>query len=109
MSKVRILHLITGLPIGGAEKVLLDLCANLDEEKFENCVVGLNDERDFFEAFEEVASFVTTLDMPKTPAGFFDALGKIDNLIADYGITVLHAHMFHPVVFALIEKIRRKK
>ncbi|OQX73157.1 MAG: hypothetical protein B6D59_06420 [Campylobacteraceae bacterium 4484_4] len=108
MSKVKIMHLITGLPIGGAEKVLLDLCSHLDKRAFETYVVGLNDERDFFDAFKRAATSVVTLDMQKTPAGFLKAAGEIDHIIERYGIDILHAHMFHPIIFAYLAKIRHR-
>ena len=43
-NKIKVLHIITGLPIGEAKKVLLDLSSNLNKEIITPFVIGLNDE-----------------------------------------------------------------
>ncbi len=107
MSKIRILHIITGLPIGGAEKVLLDLCRHLDHETIENHIVGLNDERAFFPQFQEAAASVTTLDMTKSLSGALDAAKALLALAERHRIDIVHAHMFHPIIFAYLLKMKR--
>ncbi len=103
---INVLHLITGLPIGGAEKVLLDLCANLDKEKITNHVIGLNDEKDFTEDFKENGVFVENLNMTKTPKSLIQTASYINKYIKKHDIQILHVHMFHPLIFALISKIK---
>ncbi len=106
---INILHLITGLPIGGAEKVLLDLCINLDKKRFTNFVIGLNDEKDFTLDFKKNGIFVKNLNMKKKPKSFMQTALYINRFIEDHDIHILHAHMFHPLVFAFIAKLKYSK
>ena len=43
MKPIRVTHIITGLSIGGAEKVLLRLLRDMDTDGFENNVISLTD------------------------------------------------------------------
>ncbi len=109
MKKIRVLQLITGLPIGGAEKVLLDLCTNLDQSKVEIFVIGLNDEDNLKKDFEAEGIFVEMLNMKKTPSNLIKVYKKLDQFIQEHEIDIVHAHMFHPLVFAYLLKMKRHK
>lgn len=109
MEKINILHLITGLPIGGAEKVLLDLCSNLDKEAINNHVIGLNDEADFTEDFIQSEIHVENLDMTKNFKSFLATAQTVNQYIKVHNIHILHVHMFHPLIFAFIAKIKHPK
>ncbi len=109
MKKIRVLQLITGLSIGGAEKVLLDLCGTLDRNKIETFVIGLNDEDDLKEDFESKGIYVQMLDMKKTPANLFKVYKVLAQFIQEHEIDIIHAHMFHPLVFAYLLKMKNPK
>ena len=109
MKKIRVLQLITGLPIGGAEKVLLDLCINLDKSRVEPFVIGLNNEDDFKKDFELEGVFVEILNMKKTPKSLIEVYKKLARFVKVYEIDIIHAHMFHPLVFAYMMKIKNPK
>lgn len=108
-NRIRVLHIITGLPIGGAEKVLLDLCTHLNPEIITPFVIGLNDEIDLMKDFLEQDIWVKPLNMKKNPKGFFNAKEEIDTIIKEQQIDIIHAHMFHPLVFAYTAKKRNPK
>ena len=38
MNKIKLLHIISRIDIGGAEKQLLTLVSNLDKEKYDICI-----------------------------------------------------------------------
>lgn len=103
------LQLITGLPIGGAEKVLLDLCSTLDRSKVETFVIGLNDEDSFKKDFESEGIYVKILNMKKTPGNLFKVYKVLSQFVQEHEIDVIHAHMFHPLVFAYLLKMKRHK
>jgi glycosyltransferase involved in cell wall biosynthesis len=109
MKKIRVLQLITGLPIGGAEKVLLDLCSNLDRSKIKIFVIGLNNEEDFKEDFESQGIYVQMLNMRRTPKSFIEVYKKLAQFIKEQEIDIVHAHMFHPLVFAYMLKMKNPK
>ena len=44
LSKMKILHIITGLDTGGAEMMLFKLLSGFDRSQFQNCVISLRDQ-----------------------------------------------------------------
>ncbi len=106
---IKVLHIITGLPIGGAEKVLLDLCTNLNKDTVKNHVIALNDEADFSEDFKKNGIAVTNLNMKKNPKSFLNTTKYINNYIKEKDIKILHLHMFHPLIFAFFSKLKYPK
>jgi len=108
MKKVNVLQLITGLPIGGAEKVLLDLCSHLDRSRIALYVIGLNDEEHLKGDFESQGIFVQMLKMKKTPTGLLRVLRELTAFVDARRIDVIHAHMFHPLLLACLLKMKRR-
>jgi glycosyltransferase involved in cell wall biosynthesis len=96
------------LATGGAEKVLSDLCRNFDHNKYNIYVVALDDKNDFITEFKDVNIDVINLNMKKTPTSFYKAFTKISHIVKSNCIDVIHAHMFHPLVFANIMKIQNR-
>ena len=109
MKKRNVLQLITGLPIGGAEKVLLDLCTHLDRSKVEPFVVGLNDEDDLKQDFESQGITVEMLKMKKTPTGLLKAYRDLAEFVDRHEIDLIHAHMFHPLLLACLLKMKKRR
>jgi glycosyltransferase involved in cell wall biosynthesis len=107
MKKIRVLQLITGLPIGGAEKVLLDLCTHLDSTKIDIFVLGLNDEDHLKDDFETKGIFTKILYMQRTLKSFMATYHTLGQFIQEHNINIIHAHMFHPLVFAYLLKIKK--
>jgi len=107
MKKIKILQLITGLPIGGAEKVLLDLCTHLDQNKMDIFVIGLNNEDHLKNDFEMKGISTKILHMKKTLKSFIKTYHILTLFIQKHEIDIIHAHMFHPLVFAYLLKIKR--
>jgi len=109
MKKIKVLQLITGLPIGGAEKVLLDLCSHLDQSQTDIFVIGLNNENDLKKDFETEGIFVKILNMKKNPVSFIKTYNELVQFIQEHQIDIIHAHMFHPLVFAYLLKLKNQK
>lgn len=53
MKKIKLLHIISRLDIGGAEKQLLSLVSNLDKEKYDVCVAYFEGEGELRKEFEK--------------------------------------------------------
>jgi len=109
MGNMKILQLITGLPIGGAEKVLLDLCRHLDSDMIDSYVVGLNHEDTMNWEFEKAGIFVKNLNMKRDIKGMFKSLYELNALVVEEKIEIIHTHMFHPLIFAYLLKLRHPK
>lgn len=95
MRKLRVLHLITRLPIGGAERMLLGVLRNLDPSRFESIVCCIQDRG-------ELAEEVETLGIPVHALGLME-LGGFDrrvvpalrHLIREQKVGLIHSHLYH--------------
>jgi len=94
MSKIRVLHLITELNVGGAEKALVRLLALLNRGRFDPTVACL------FGGDGPVAADIRALDIPVVDLGMtakwrWDALWRLYRLLRQERPTILHTWMFH--------------
>ena len=51
LRKNNILFLTTGLGLGGAERVVLDICKNIDKQRFNFCVIGISTQKELLSEF----------------------------------------------------------
>lgn len=65
MARIKVTHIITSLLMGGAEKVLLRLIQNMDDERFENEVIALTTVGPLADQFEKSGIKVTVLGFSK--------------------------------------------
>lgn len=68
MKRIKITHIITGLSIGGAEKVLLRLLRNMDRDRFDNSVISLTDLGPLAKPLIEAGIHVTAINFLKGSA-----------------------------------------
>ncbi len=109
MKKLNVLHLTTAFVVGGAEKVILDLCLHLDKEQFNPSVIGLASYDDMLPEYHDRGIRAEKLDMKKTPGEFMRVLRYLDSYIKENQIDILHAHLFHPLPFATFLKLRNPR
>lgn len=101
-----VLQLITGMGVGGAERVVMELANNLDcSENIRSIVVVLNSNR------REMLDQYTIRDFPiwemgtkLNPWSFIRTLRDISRIIRAEAVDVAHAHMFHSMLMALFCK-----
>ncbi|MDA9029434.1 asparagine synthase (glutamine-hydrolyzing), partial [Candidatus Pseudothioglobus singularis] len=53
INKINILFLTTGLGLGGAERVVYDICTNINKAKFEASVIGISSQKDMLNRFHK--------------------------------------------------------
>lgn len=101
-SKSRILHVITGLLGGGAERFTIDLVkAQLAAGK-QAQIVSLGNETETLVA-EVRAQHISLelLDMSRNPFHVFASVRKLREIIGHFAPDVIHCHMFHPMFLAV--------
>jgi asparagine synthase (glutamine-hydrolysing) len=108
-KKVKILHLTTGLGLGGAERVVLDICKNLNRNLFECTVIGVSAQNSMLERFRLNKISTFSLNYKKTVNKFFNSLIEINRHIKNNEVQVIHAHMFHTLIIASLIKIFNTK
>ena len=79
MKRIKITHIITGLSVGGAEKVLLRLLRNMDKDRFENSVISLTDLGLLAKPLIEAGIHVSAMNFLKGSAN----LGPMANLASE--------------------------
>ncbi|UFS69932.1 glycosyltransferase [Geomonas sp. RF6] len=96
-----VLQIVTGLGVGGAERVVLELATRLQKEGYRPIVVSLGSQDGILSQYPELSVPVHTLVMKKNPWSFLRGCAQIVRLARREGARVLHAHMFHSLVVAV--------
>ena len=109
-EKIGVLHLITGLGIGGAENVVYDLAINTNSEKFDVYVKSmLSSHVELLSKFKDAKIDTEVLGIRKNPIKFVRVISKLDKFINKHEIKILHIHMFHSIILAFFLKFFHPK
>lgn len=100
-----VLQLITGLGVGGAERVVMGLAGSLSEQGIRTVVVALNNDQRLLEQYSCNAFPVYHLGMAKNPWSYIKSISALIRIIRRERIALIHAHMFHALSLALACKI----
>jgi glycosyltransferase involved in cell wall biosynthesis len=95
---IRVLHVITGLGVGGAETLLYRLLGSLDRNNFSGRVVSLTEKGPLAEKIEKLGVPVTALGMKRGPGGFL-AWARLFRLIRSERPHVVQTWMYHSDFF----------
>jgi glycosyltransferase involved in cell wall biosynthesis len=104
-NKINLLHLITGLGVGGAERVVLDLAKNADHTKYNTSVVSLSKRIEMLKEFQKSDIRVEALQKDNSLKSFFQIIIFLNSYVKENTIQVIHAHMTHAVIVAVIVKV----
>jgi L-malate glycosyltransferase len=102
---IRVLQLITSLPVGGAEDLVAALVTGLDSSRFQvqaatigpPGAVGL----ELIQAGYPVRSL--GLDLKRTP--FFRIVARVRGLLRDAKPDILHTHLYHPNLYGRLASL----
>lgn len=100
---MRVVHVINGLGGGGAEMVVFDL--SRDNSRIKNEVYNIGQKIEFLDKFEEAKIKVISGFVGSTIIQKIYALVLFLNYIRKIEKVVLHAHMYHGLVFSVIAKL----
>lgn len=103
-SEINLLHLITGLSCGGAEKIVYQLCKYSDKKKFNVSVVGIDDTDYFYSKLKKMKIEVLKLGLKKNPRSFIGGIILLNKFIKKHNIQIIHTHLFHGMLMGCIMK-----
>ncbi|MCB9018447.1 MAG: glycosyltransferase [Prevotellaceae bacterium] len=101
---MRILYLITGLTLGGAEIISIDIANGMSARGHSVCIVHLSDKNELQSRINENIK-VISLNMGKTPLSFCSSIIKFGQTLKQFKPNVVHANMVHANIFARISRI----
>jgi glycosyltransferase involved in cell wall biosynthesis len=104
-----VVHIITGLGMGGAERMLSNVVMNMDEDHFCNIVVSLKDLGHWGPILQENGITVYHLDMQPS---FFSLIKifKLRKILLEHKPDCLQGWMYHAnIVATLVSKITKVK
>lgn len=108
-NKINILFLTTGLGLGGAERVVLDICKNINLNNYHVSVIGISSQQDLLNQFHLNNIHAYSLNYKKTFNKFFSSIIEISRHIKNHKIQIIHAHMFHTLIIASIIKVFNRR
>lgn len=105
LPKMKIAHVITGLGVGGAERVVLELSDELVHQGHQVAIWVLTADLGALERGVDKRVAIHALNLSRNPLTWGAAWLTFLRGMRDYQPQVLHAHMFHAVMLALLAKL----
>lgn len=100
---MKILFIITGLGMGGAERQVCDLADKLAAKGHQVVLVSLTGGS--LNHPQSIAVKLVEVGMAKTPFGFIKAYQSVRRLINEFKPDVMHSHMIHANIFARLLRL----
>uniref|UniRef100_A0A7V4LCJ2 Glycosyltransferase n=1 Tax=Desulfobacca acetoxidans TaxID=60893 RepID=A0A7V4LCJ2_9BACT len=96
---LRVLHLITSLPVGGAEDVVKTVVTGLDPCRFTVVAATLEDLGVIGEELHTTGYTVLNLGLPVKRTPFFRLVRAVRRLLKEERPDILHTHLYHPNLY----------
>jgi glycosyltransferase involved in cell wall biosynthesis len=96
---LRILHLITTMPVGGAENLVLTTMRHLDPTRFSSVLCCIQDKGILGNEAENSGFQVVALDRMKRKHFDFQAITDIVEVIRREQADVIHCHLYHAALY----------
>jgi glycosyltransferase involved in cell wall biosynthesis len=104
----RVLHLITRLPVGGAERLLVDVARNLPKSRYESIVCCIQDRGPLADEVEAAGLRVIELRRMQTKRFDWGAIGALTTLLRKERIALVHAHLYHANLYGRLAALRAR-
>ncbi len=105
VDRDKILMLTTGLGLGGAERVVLDICRKINSRLFKVDVIGVSTQVELLSEFKKNNISVQALGFKKSFFSVLKTFHIVFNFVRENDIKIIHAHMFHTLLIASAIKI----
>ncbi|MGL4726207.1 MAG: glycosyltransferase [Scandinavium sp.] len=102
---MNIVHVITSLGLGGAEKTVCDIADEQAHQGHTVTLISITGETLTKPTNENIK--VISIGIKKKPTGFIYALNKLPKLILALDVDIIHAHMYHAIIITRLA-IRNK-
>jgi glycosyltransferase involved in cell wall biosynthesis len=106
--KLRVLHLITRLPVGGAERLLVDVARGLDPQRFTSVVCCIQERGELAAELEACGIAVHCLERMRTKRFDWRAIGDLGSLMREQRIDVVHSHLYHANLYGRLAARRAR-
>lgn len=101
-AEMKIIQIITGLGIGGAEKIVSDLSEKLVNNQHEVLIISLTGDK-LMKTPSEVN--VIEMNMTKGIVSIIKTYWGVRKIIKEFNPDVVHSHMFHANIFARLIRL----
>ncbi len=109
MKKINLLHIVTGLGTGGAERVVLDLVKNANTENYSVSVVSMSKRIEMLDEFQKNNINIQVLKKDNSTKDFIQIISFLNKYVNDNNIDIIHAHMTHAMIASVIVKAMNPK
>lgn len=109
MLDKRIVHIVTGLGLGGAERSVIELSNVLVELGWDATIIGLDESTEVLEYAPDVLVPVVSMGLRPRPVSVLKGLPALWRLLSKLKPAVVHAHMFHALWPALLWKLFHRR
>ena len=106
--KLRVLHLITRLPVGGAERLLVDIARGLDPQRFTSVACCIQDRGELAAELEASGIALHSLGRMRTKRFDWRAIGDLARLMREQRIDVVHSHLYHANLYGRLAARRAR-
>jgi glycosyltransferase involved in cell wall biosynthesis len=99
VRRLKVLHLLTTMPVGGAEDLVAAIVRGLDPERFVAAAATLGPAGPVGQELRRQGYEVVSLglDIKRTPAGL--VVGAVRELLKAQRPDILHTHLYHPNLY----------
>jgi len=105
MKQINVLQLVTGLGMGGAEKVVLDLAKYTSKDDFNTFVLSMSKRDELLEEFLDSNINTTILRKSNSFSDLIAIVKEVNRFVKLNNIQIIHAHMTHSIIVASIVKM----
>jgi len=102
---LHVVHVITSLAVGGAERVLLDMVTHADARQLRTSIFSMTDDVSLLQQYAVPADSVLCLNFKQGLASAIRSTWLAAGWVRRERPNLMHAHMFHGLCLALLLKL----
>lgn len=99
-----VIQLITGMGVGGAERVVCELSTALGARGASVKIVTLINMMGMLDQYPHLKEKTSCLNINKNPFSFVNAIFRLSRAVKEEKAQIIHAHMFHALLISIFVK-----